>query len=70
MLDAENDDANALTQPQRDVKLAEIARDRLMIERQESALVWHGQSNGDNIEHRSDASVQAVLGVELRTGDE
>jgi hypothetical protein len=67
LIDSEADDSNALSLTDRETKLTEIARDRLMIERQESALVWHAQSNGDNVEHRADASPHAVLGVELRT---
>jgi hypothetical protein len=58
------DYANALTQQQREVlRLTEIGRDRLRAEREEATLVWHGQAQGDAIEHRSDerhASVEHV----------
>jgi hypothetical protein len=48
------DYANALTQQQREVRLSDIGRDRLRAEREEAALVWHAQAQGDAIEHRSD----------------
>jgi hypothetical protein len=68
LIDSEADDGNALSVTDRELRLSEIATDRLMVERQESALIWSALSAGDNIEHRADASPQAVLGVELRTG--
>jgi hypothetical protein len=64
------DYANALTQQQREVRLSEIGRDRLRAEREEAALVWHAQAQGDAIEHRSDerhASVEHV--AVITTGD-
>ncbi|MGY3131995.1 hypothetical protein ACVWZM_002677 [Bradyrhizobium sp. USDA 4501] len=67
MIDAEADDGQALSARERELKLAEIERDRLMIERQEAALIWSAQAAGDSAEHRPDASPQSVLGVELRT---
>jgi hypothetical protein len=65
LIDAEADDGHALSQGDRSTKLAEIERDRLVIERQEAALVWAAQAQGDSVEHRADASVLAVLGIAL-----
>jgi hypothetical protein len=67
LIGAESDDAHALSQSDREMRLAEIENDKLHAERQECALVWHGQARGEAIEHRADASPQAVLGVELLT---
>jgi hypothetical protein len=67
LVDSEADDGNALSVSDREVRLSEIARDRLRIEREEACLVWAAQAQGDGTEFRSDASPQAVLGVELRT---
>jgi hypothetical protein len=64
---SEADDGQGLSARDRELKLAEIGRDRLMIERQEAALVWHALETGDSAEHRPDASPRSVLGVELRT---
>lgn len=50
--------------------MTEIGRDRLRAEREEAALVWHAQAQGDAIEHRSDerhASVEHV--AVITTGD-
>jgi hypothetical protein len=62
------DDKAALSQEQREIHLSEIERDRLMTERQETCIVWSMMAAGDSsIEHRADADVRAVLGIELRT---
>jgi hypothetical protein len=68
LIDGEADDGNAISVTDREAALNLITRDRLVIELQEAAIVWHGQSSGENVEHRSDASPLAVLGVEVRTG--
>jgi hypothetical protein len=47
--------------------LSEIANARLRVEREEAALVWHAQAQGDAIEHRPDASPLTMFGIELRT---
>jgi hypothetical protein len=63
------DYANALTQQQREVRLSDIGRDRLRAEREEAALVWHAQAQGDAIEHRSDerhGSVEHVAVIHQR----
>jgi hypothetical protein len=65
------DYANALTQQQREVRLSDIGRDRLRAEREEAALVWHAQAQGDAIEHRSDklhAGVEHVAVITKGTG--
>lgn len=65
------DYANALMQQQREVRLSEIGRDRLRAEREEAALVWHAQAQGDAIEHRSDerhASVEHVAVITTGAG--
>jgi hypothetical protein len=67
LVDSEADDDHAMSVTDREVKLAELERDRLVIERHEAALVWHGQAQGDSVEHRADASPAAVLGIALQT---
>jgi hypothetical protein len=67
LIDSESDDDHALSSSQREVQLAQIANDRLMIERQECALVWCCQITGQACEHRSDVSVLALLNLELET---
>ena len=65
------DYANALTQQQREVRLSDIGRDRVRAEREEAALVWHAQAQGDAIEHRSDklhAGVEHVAVITKGTG--
>ena len=55
------DYANALMRQQREVRLSEIGRDR---------LVWHAQAQGDAIEHRSDERHGSVEHVAvITTGD-
>jgi hypothetical protein len=66
-IDDEADDAHALSAQDRAARLNELARNRLMIERQEAALVWAAQAQGDSVEHRADADVRTVLSIELRT---
>jgi hypothetical protein len=67
LVDSESDDAHALSVTDREVRLAEIERDRLATERMEAALIWSCQIAGQAIEHRADVSVLALLGIELRT---
>jgi hypothetical protein len=64
LVDSESDDDAALSVQAREVKLAELSRDKLATERMECALVWAMQDAGDNVEHR-DADPSAVLGIEL-----
>jgi hypothetical protein len=64
-IDAIADDAAALSADTRAEKLAQIGSDKLAAERQEAALVRRIQDDGFPVEHRVDADVRAVLGVEL-----
>jgi hypothetical protein len=65
-VDSEADDDHAMSLIDRGVKLAEIERDRLVIERQEAAIVWAAQTAGEAIEHRADCSPVAILGIVVR----
>jgi hypothetical protein len=67
LIEAEADDENAATAEEREVRLAELERERLAIERQEAAIVWSMQEAGEAVEHRDDISPLAVLGLELVT---
>jgi hypothetical protein len=67
LIDAESDDAAALTQSDRELRTAETTGDLLDIERQEASLVWLAQSQNLPVEHRADVSAQALLGVALVT---
>jgi hypothetical protein len=68
LLDEEcENDAHALSAADRQVKLAEIASDKLMCERHEAALIWHLKSQGDATEFRVDSDPQAILGIALQT---
>ena len=63
-IDAEADDAAALTHEQRQQREAEAQGDLLAIERDESWLVWSAMSQ---IEHRADINPVALLGMRLVT---
>lgn len=65
-IDLVSDDAAALSREDRQMKLAEIAQNRLSIERQEAALVWRLQGDGLPVEHRPDANPLAVMGIALQ----
>jgi hypothetical protein len=67
MVDAEQDDAAALTHEQRQKAEAEVMGDLLAVEREECALVWQAQAQGLPCEHRSDISPLALLGLRLVT---
>ena len=64
-IDADSDDAHALSEQQRQTQSAEIGASALMIERELAALVFHGQAEGLNVEHEVDADPRALLGVRL-----
>ncbi len=66
-IDAEADDAAALTHEQRQQREAEALGDLLAVERDECALVWQGQAQGLPVEHRADISPLALLGLRLIT---
>jgi hypothetical protein len=59
-IDAEADDAAALTHEQRQQREAEALGDLLAVEREESWFVWQAQSQGLPIEHRADISPLAL----------
>jgi hypothetical protein len=63
LVDQESDDPHSLSQADRDLRLSELARDRLTIQRHLACLIWSAQSAGDSIEHAADADPCAVLGV-------
>lgn len=63
----EADDAAALSHEAREKAEAEVMADLLAIERDECSLTWAAQTRGFPIEHRSDCSPLALLGVRLVT---
>ena len=63
-IDAEADDKAALTHEVRQQREAVVLSDKLAVERDECALVWLSQGL---VEHRSDISPLALLGVSLVT---
>jgi hypothetical protein len=67
LLDAEKDDAAALTHEAREKAEAEVQGDLLAVERDECALVWLAQSQNLPCEHRPDVSVAALLSITLVT---
>jgi hypothetical protein len=64
-VDAESDDAAALTHEQRQQREAEAQADLLAVERAEAALVWQAQAQNLPCEHRSDCSPLAILNCQL-----
>jgi hypothetical protein len=66
----QSDDAAALTTLQREQQSAQIASDRLEVERQECSLVWRMQHDGAAVEFRSDTDIRAVLGIALEITDQ
>lgn len=59
----EADDQNALDDVSRAQKVEQIEKDLAAVEAEEAALVWLALDNGLAVEHRSDISPQALLGV-------
>jgi hypothetical protein len=64
-IDAEADDAAALSHEARQKAEAEVLGDLLNIERQETELVWLAMAQNLPCEHRADCAPQAILGVRL-----
>jgi len=64
-IDAEADDASALSHEARQKAEAEVKGDLLTCERDEATLVWAAQAQGLPAEHRSDIDPRALLGVVL-----
>jgi hypothetical protein len=61
-IDAESDDAAALSHDERAKRLAEAQGDLLACERDEAWWVWQAQeAQGLPVEHRADCSAQAIL---------
>ena len=67
LVDAEKDDAAALSHADREVRIAETMADQLAAEFDEAALVFRAQSRGLPCEHRPDCTPQCILGVKLLT---
>jgi hypothetical protein len=66
-IDAEADDAGALTHEERQRQEAEVMGDLLEIERQEAAVVWRAMDERLPVEHRADCSPLAILQCRLIT---
>jgi hypothetical protein len=66
-IDSESDDKNALGHAEREKREAEVMGDLLAVERAECALVFSAQAQNLPIEHRSDVSPLALLGLALVT---
>ena len=64
---AEADDPAALSHEARQQREAEVQGDLLAVERDEAALVWQAQQSLLPVEHRSDISPLALLGLQLIT---
>lgn len=58
-----SDDKGALTDEQREQKLAEIDRDILAVEREEEELVSMAESQGQTISRRTNSDPRAILGL-------
>jgi hypothetical protein len=67
LIDAEAQDASALTHEQRQKAEADILSDLAIVEAEESALVWQAQTQSLPVEHRADCSPLAILGLRLVT---
>jgi hypothetical protein len=65
MIDANADDAGALSHEDRQKRAAAVQADLLKVEREESALVWLGQAAHLPVEHRPDIDPLALLGADL-----
>ncbi|MFZ0849995.1 MAG: hypothetical protein WAO08_12415 [Hyphomicrobiaceae bacterium] len=66
-IDAEADDASALTHEAREQQAAEVQADLLDIERQEASLMFRAWADGLSIQPRPDLAPAAWLGVQLVT---
>ncbi|WP_338822727.1 hypothetical protein WDM22_02070 [Bradyrhizobium septentrionale] len=67
LVDAEKDDAAALSHEARQQAEAEVMADLLAVERDECALIWAAQAQGLPVEFRADISPIAMLGLRLVT---
>jgi hypothetical protein len=66
-IDAEADDPASLSHTDREVRAAEVQADLVEVERVEAELVFEAWSKNLPVEHRSDVSPLALLGVRLVT---
>jgi hypothetical protein len=66
-IDAEGDDAAALTHEQREQRESEVLSDLLSVERDEAALTWSAIEDGLPCEFRADCSPLAILQIRLVT---
>jgi hypothetical protein len=66
-IDAESDDAAALSHADREVRTAEVMGDLLAVERDEAWCVWRAIDERLPVEHRSDISPLALLQCRLVT---
>jgi hypothetical protein len=66
-IDAESDDAAALSHEERQRREAEAQGDLSSVERDEAALTWSAMEQGLPVEFRPDISVLAILQVRLVT---
>jgi hypothetical protein len=66
-IDQAADDKSALSEVERQNRLATIMVDALAIERLECALIFAAEAKGEVIDFRADTSAQSVLGVRLIT---
>ncbi|WP_346893772.1 hypothetical protein [uncultured Roseibium sp.] len=62
------DNPDAISDQERSAMLQQLAADRLRLERVEEALITQAESEGRVIARRPDASIQAILGVEIVGG--
>lgn len=67
LVDAESDDAAALSVEARQQKEAELMSDLLAVERDESWFVWRGMDERQPVFHRSDINPLALLSLKLVT---
>jgi hypothetical protein len=67
LVDAESDDAAALSDTEREQRTAEIQGDLLSVERDECSLIWQGLAQNLPVEFRNDCSPLAVLQCRLIT---
>lgn len=67
LIDEESDDKAAMTHEARQKAEAEVRSDLLATERDEAALVFLAQAQGQPVEHRGDINPIALLGLRLVT---
>ena len=68
-IDSEADDKSALSHAERQRQEAEVMRDLLAVERDESFFVWKAQAERLPVEHRADVNPLALLSLQLVTAE-